>query len=471
MERRSATGYTSATGISGLVANAAARLAEANPRVMEDEIGMTQKSLRTTPRVVTFVDLFSGAGGFTEGFLLAGDATSRFKLVAASDIHANACLTHTRRFQQQLGLDYEFLTEDIRSGSFIKNLLKAVSRHTDGTEVDVVVGGPPCQGFSVFGKREENDPRNDLFRSYLKVIQVLKPKFFVMENVPGLATMYEGKTVDRIFSEVAAMSPTRYSIAGPIKVNAMRFGVPQNRERILFVGSREDVPAIDEVRVPRPSRVVTVSEALGDLSFLRSWESNGHYHHDFPATSSYQRDCRRGRLFAKLGIRSDQSILSNHEAPRHTPDVIARFAMIEPGEGLGSIPAALWDSHLQTAKKWCVKLDPNKPSFTVVTLPDDFVHYSRPRTLTVREMARLQSFDDTFVFYGPRASGGGGKGNKKRNVELPQYSQVGNAVPPLMAKGIADTVLSHLSQHGRKEATNEISRPLHHRVSGKKGIA
>lgn len=138
--------------------------------------------------------------------------------------------------------------------------------------------------------------------------------------------------------------------------------------------------------------------------------------------------------------------LTNHEAAKHSPEVIARFAMIEQGQGLESIPRELWENHLFSSKKWCVRLSPDKPSFTVVTLPDDFVHYHRHRILTVREMARLQSFDDTFEFIGPRASGGGGKGNKKRNQELPQYTQVGNAIPPLMAQGIGHELLMALDQ-------------------------
>ena len=167
----------------------------------------------------------------------------------------------------------------------------------------------------------------------------------------------------------------------------------------------------------------------------------------------YQEKSRRGRLFSKLGIERIDNELKNHEAARHTPEVIARFAMIEPGKGLESIPKALWEAHLHSSKKWCVRLHPNLPSFTVVTLPDDFVHYEQHRILTVREMARIQSFGDTFEFLGPRSSGGGGKGNKKRNSELPQYSQVGNAVPPLLAKAIGNELLKALEYSGNK---NEI---------------
>ncbi|MBD2608908.1 DNA cytosine methyltransferase [Scytonema hofmannii FACHB-248] len=395
----------------------------------------------------TFLDLFAGAGGFTEGLLLASHGTSRFKLIAASDVHPNACLTHEQRFRKQLGIDYSFLLEDISSISFVENLTNIISKNSGKPSVDVVVGSPPCQGFSVFGKRNEEDPRNDLFLSYLKIIQVLNPKYFVMENVPGLVTMYGGKTVQRIHDEVSSLKPVKYKVNGPIQINAADFGVPQLRERILFIGYREDMPPIKNITPSCPERYVTVKEAIGDLAFLRAWETTGSYEINYPPSCKYQEESRRGRLFLKQGIERTNNQLKNHEAAKHTPEVIARFAMIEQGKGLDSIPKALWEAHLHSSKKWCVRLHPDLPSFTVVTLPDDFVHYERHRILTVREMARLQSFDDTFEFLGPRASGGGGKGNKKRNSELPQYSQVGNAVPPLLAKAIGNELLKALEQN------------------------
>lgn len=143
----------------------------------------------------TFVDLFSGAGGFSEGLTLAGYTTSQFRLVAASDIHRNARLTHENRFRSQLGIDYTFLEKDIRDEDFIEQLITCIEDKSGKPIVDVVVGGPPCQGFSVFGLRNEEDPRNNLFLHYLKAIEVLMPKYFVMENVPGLALMYGGKVV------------------------------------------------------------------------------------------------------------------------------------------------------------------------------------------------------------------------------------------------------------------------------------
>ncbi|NGM49236.1 DNA cytosine methyltransferase [Caulobacter sp. 602-2] len=407
---------------------------------------------------ITFVDLFCGAGGFTEGILLAGGAERRFKLLAASDIHENAHHTHTGRFSGQLGLDYEFITSDIRDADFLDRLTQSVGDES----VDLVVGGPPCQGFSLFGAREKDDPRNDLFRHYLKVIAALRPKYFVMENVPGLAMMYGGETVREMYRAVSEMKGVKYHLEGPIKVNASEFGVPQMRERLLFIGSREDMPVLDQVPAVM-DRSWTAREALDDLSFLRSWDEVSGYHESHPATNRYQTESRRGRLFEMYGIERPSACLVGHEASRHTPDVIARFAMMEPGRGFDSIPRGLWEGHLQSSKKWCVRLDPDRPAYTVTTLPDDFVHYRQHRILTAREWARLQSFDDTFEFSGPRATGGGGKGNKKRTGALPQYTQIGNAVPPLLARGIGAAILSAIESSVpiRKRAANDILRKIH----------
>jgi DNA (cytosine-5)-methyltransferase 1 len=411
-------------------------------------------ALSTPSKTYNFVDLFCGAGGFTEGFLLANH--QRLRLVAASDINEIATLTHTQRYNKQLGLDYFFLTKDVTDSDFIEIFVRGIENLCGSqSEVDIVCGGPPCQGFSVFGARQEEDPRNSLFYYYLRVIEELKPKYFIMENVPGLAYMYRGKAVSKIYEQVDRMS-TKYNLVGPILINSASFGVPQFRERILFIGCRDGMPKIKTIPVPYTSDIyISCAEAIHDLSFLQAWEKADKYSSEFHAKTKFQQESRRGRLFEKFNISWEGEQLFNHEAANHSPEVIARFAMIQKGKGLESIPRPLWEKYLKTDKKWCVKLDDTKPAYTVVTLPDDFVHYSTPRILTVREMARLQSFDDTFVFYGPRATGGGGAGNKKRRIELPQYTQVGNAVPPLVSKAIAEEVLEALDLSARSTSSNK----------------
>ena len=410
----------------------------------------------------SFVDLFSGAGGFTEGFLLAGTSESSFKLVVASDVHKNAELTHTGRFGQQLGINYSFLRKDIRDKDFQLHLNNAIKRVQNYNSIDVVCGGPPCQGFSIWGKREEKDPRNNLFKHYLNTIAALCPKYFVMENVPGLVTMYEGKIPSLIKKEVEKIFAGEYVLHGPIVINSADFGVPQIRERVLFIGSRKGYPEIKNISSTlSKNQYVTVKEAISDLEFLQPWQIAQEYDVNFPPNSKYQNESRYGRLFSKYNINFKTDLLHNHEAAKHTIPVVARFALIQKGKGFESIPEPLWDK-IATKKKWCVKLNDILPANTMTTLPDDFIHYQVPRIITVREMARLQSFDDTFVFRGPRTTGGGGAGNKKRNSELPQYTQVGNAVPPLMAKAIAQNIIESLEKHRLESSkqNNEAVRLL-----------
>jgi DNA (cytosine-5)-methyltransferase 1 len=394
----------------------------------------------------SFVDLFCGAGGFTEGLTQAEVDGHRLLPVAATDINSTTIETYTRRFVDQLALPVQTLVADIRDEVFQHWLDEVALQSLGGSELDVVCGGPPCQGFSVFGARNKDDARNDLVLRYLSTIERLRPKYFVMENVPGLALMYGGTTVEKLYSAVESMKTTKYRLCGPITVNAADYGAPQLRERILFIGSRHDVPEIPSLAgVRTAARYITVGQAISDLSFLKPWQETETYHQDYRPTHQYQRESRRGRNPLLKRQAASAVALANHQAAKHSPEVLARFSVMSAGQGLESIPRELWARHLSTSKKWCVRLSNDVPSYTVVTLPDDFVHPTQSRILTVREMARLQSFDDTFVFHGPRATGGGGKGNKLRTVQVPQYSQVGNAVPPLLAKAIGQRLLQSLA--------------------------
>lgn len=428
-----------------------------DPRPRKDH-PMTTTSLRDfrnrSRRTYSFVDLFCGAGGFSEGFMLAANSRGALRPIAASDINDTVQQTYENRFCEQLGLGLKFVPGDIRHPSVRRRIANAVA-HSGDERPDIVCGGPPCQGFALFGARQRTDPRNDLFLSYLKMIEVLQPSYFVMENVPGLVHMYKGSTVPRIREAVEAMSEPGYVLTGPLFVNAADYGVPQIRERVLFIGSRTDMPLVDSVPPQRsPESYVTVGEAIGDLAFLRPWEHADTYDPSAPVDSEYQAQSRRGRLIAELPAGQVEGALWNHQAARHSPDVIARFSVMTPGSGLESIPRSLWDTHLQTKKKWCVRLRSDRASNTVVTLPDDLVHPTQPRILTVRELARLQSFDDTFRFLGPRATGGGGRGNKLRTVQVPQYSQVGNAIPPLLARAVGERLLAALAS-AAQDATSD----------------
>lgn len=665
------------------------------------------------PEMPTFIDLFAGAGGFSEGFLQAGDEKKNFKFLLASDINQTCAVTHQLRYNEQLGLDVEFLTKDITDPDFVEELIERLEKKFGHSTVDVLTGGPPCQSFSLAGERQKNDKKDDLFSYYLKVIQALKPKYFIMENVSGILTKDKGRIKERILKEIRNIidyealeafvcasteaiysthpafldearlaldvlktwiaqdkaehelrrlyldslesierfpvakeqsefmkeallerklrlanpeleklctvlanllvnsyrnnpdvpeeernvlrqalsliskkgqleyvsrlvkhqvhesnlkrSPYKqafdksaqdlsldeiieiackqashllvitqddaaqkavahillfleilkegpydtiqrlvsilrksevgqeaielasridlYQISGPQKLLASDYGVPQNRHRVIFVGCRNDQPLIDNIpAIVSEHDKVTVEEAIGDLAFIGIGEHPLDYDEAF--TQEFERSgpgmrkrsvdgvptqdgltfsqwARQGRLdpkrFPRLKERMPtytpansldqlpatklkQAVLQNHETSRHNQAVQERYALIRQ---YGSYQAAKHHEPnnplLSTRKRNYTMLNPNEQSMTITTIPDDYVHYNANRSLTVREMARIQSFDDSFVFQGKRTTGG-----DQRKLDTPQFTQVGNAVPPLMARAIANEVLKNI---------------------------
>lgn len=615
-------------------------------------------------KAVTFLDLFAGAGGISEGFLQAFTKDKYFKFVLASDINENCELTHVVRYNHQFGLDTKFLTADIMSDDFIPRLLKEIGNQT----IDVVTGGPSCQSFSLSGRRKRFDKRDNLFLHYLAVIRKLRPKYFVMENVKGLLTKDKGKFKDAILNEIRSIidderipyfimyadnmlassaspfvrgailnkikmeiasqedalqakdaffasldqqfkSITRkidyrlsksniniatirhginllrrtdernaisaaiinektvadidndffvdgfnsflsliddstiintilsaidsfdqfdntsnaveefrdmiklysytldetfsvirdyaimhgseaefndllddirlYRVANPIVALSADYGVPQNRERVLFIGCRKDQELITEIPATvNPKEKVTVYEAIHDLDFIGNgcietsygarrilpelepllvkreidgkisatkkamtysdWSKHGRFSHrfEFSCEPFYVRniDDLTNNLFC------EPQVLYNHQTSSQSDDVKQRLSVIAKyGTYDESCKDELALLGLESNKRNYTVLNPKGQSPTVVTMPDDFIHYAAHRAMTVREMARLQSFDDSFVFQGKRQTGG-----NKRKSEIPQYTLVGNAVPPLMARAIANTLLSHI---------------------------
>ena len=615
-------------------------------------------------KAVTFLDLFAGAGGISEGFLQAFTDDKYFKFVLASDINENCELTHTVRYNHQFGLDTKFITEDIMSPNFIPLLLQELN----GTEIDVVTGGPSCQSFSLSGRRKRFDKRDNLFLHYLNVIRKLRPKYFVMENVKGLLTKDKGKFKDAILREIRSIIDdsnipaflvylsgmleksastfvknciltkvhfeveddkeaivsrdnyfailetqfkvmTRkidyrlsksniniatirhglnllrrtderasitaaiinektnadidndyfvngfnsflsliddstiiniilsaidtfedfdnsslevsefremiklysctldetfdiirhyskkhksekeldehleairlYRIARPIVVHSANYGVPQNRERVLFIGCRKDQELIDDVPATvKPEEKVTVYEAIHDLDFIGNgsveseygkrriinefeplirtrevqghisdskeaqtfadWSKFGRFGHRFTFNCEpfYVRslDDLNNNLFCEPIVLYNHQTSSQSELVKHRLSIIAKHGVYD-----SDCKDELSKLGLESNKRNYTVLNPEGQSPTVVTMPDDFIHYAAHRAMTVREMARLQSFDDSFVFQGKRQTGG-----NKRKSEIPQYTLVGNAVPPLMARAIANTILSHI---------------------------
>ncbi|SES70747.1 DNA cytosine methyltransferase [Natrinema hispanicum] len=376
------------------------------------------------------VDLFCGAGGFSLGFEYAG-----FDILVASDYHETAGKTYQANF------DHPFLQADISNLADDVQPLLDKGEFSTG-DVDVLVGGPPCKGFSITGSQNEDDARNTLFRRYIDVLEALKPDAIIIENVPGVKSIKDGAYVDEIISRTRDLGyNTRM-----LELNSANYGVPQRRERVFFIGYRDSHP----VSRPRRTHITdtgqqrlgsvsetrscqTVEEAMSDLAFLGIGESSTEYM-DIPH-SDYQRLMRKNH----------SGSLYNHTAPNHGTRVQERFEAMEPGDSMDDLP-----EKLQTSKYTLHRLRPDQPSPTITTLPEDLVHYSRNRIPTVREMARLQSFPDWFKFEGPRTTGG-----NRRDESLPQYSQVGNAVPPIMAEALARHVRATLEGDDPAKAAEE----------------
>lgn len=620
-----------------------------------------KKEFISTRKGITYLDLFAGAGGFSEGFMQAYTDDKYYDFRLASDINENCELTHRVRYNKMLGLDTKFMCQDIMEDSFLPNLLKEIGNQ----EIDVVTGGPSCQSFSLAGRRKKLDKRDDLFFHYLKVIKALRPKYFVMENVKGILTKDEGRIKERILREIRSIvddakmnqlyaflddvlkpkMPTSlyyalyirlcmetstdnwdkqneiffenleqqlkdvtkhlpysisksdesvntirhgllllkmkrqrdsirkqviqlktsahidndtfmdgynaiieaisdeqilektldavdkvakmgdcaddaqclkksleiltstfdecieyiqeqlkekkdllnhlnemmkeirlYNIEEPFILLSSNYGVPQNRERVVFIGCRNDQEVIKEIPATiSDSEKVNVYEALWDLDMIGNGETVTSYKKPklnlkFEETK-IQRAIQgepdeRGLLFSewsrigRLGHRFtfdnepfyvlnmneldrpqkyQHMDLFNHQTSQQNEKVRERLRIIAAHGDYDDAKTELKKKGLESQKRNYVVLNPLGQSPTVCTMPDDFIHYSAYRPMTVREMARLQSFDDSFVFQGKRQTGG-----NNRQKEIPQYTLVGNAVPPLMARAIANTLLKHI---------------------------
>lgn len=332
------------------------------------------------------VDLFSGCGGLSFGFVQQG-----FDVVAGVDNWKDSLVTFEHNHPGAKGILMDL-------GSFDPKELK----RTVG-KIDVVIGGPPCQGFSISGKRNPDDPRNGLYASFVRTVAELKPNAFVLENVPNLIAMSGGIIKDQIIKDFTSFG---YEVKYKVML-ASDYGVPQNRRRVVFVG----VLGRNSFEFPEPMYAdskskVTASQALSDLpeeSVMEGTENKK------KPSSDYQAMMRRktNKIF-------------NHEITNHDRKTIETIALVPDGGNYKNLPA-----HLQRTRRvniaW-TRLSSTKPSFTIDTGHRHHFHYKHNRIPTVRESARLQSFPDDFVFMGSKTS---------------QYKQVGNAVPPLMSEVIA----------------------------------
>lgn len=427
------------------------------------------------------VDLFCGAGGCSEGLIQAG-----FHILFSSDISDMVELTYCNR-HEQLGLiqgkNTWFERSDIRNltGDTIKKRVEnlEIFKGKEMPEIDLMIGGPSCQGFSRAGRRDRSDPRNMLFGEYVRVINEILPKYIVLENVEGFIDMqfigYKGITGIEYpdgsvtpFILRSELHEIGYDTLEPRILNAADYGVPQRRNRIIFIGYRKGLtpPEYPEPTV-KPENRLTLLDAIGDLITDSDLKEKVN-----PRPTQFQLDSLYGRTPGVDGKPIPAKTILNTELPKQTDIVRERFALFQPGESgtylkkrvmeegidISDKPSliALCSEQLNLSSEEVVELfrkpgatkaqaevlltkknirqrfASDQPSATVVTIADDYISPWEPRTFSVREMARCQSFDDSFEFLGKRTTGG-----LLRRKEVPQYTQVGNAVPPLLARAIA----------------------------------
>ena len=314
-------------------------------------------------------------------------------------------------------------------------------------QVDMVAGGPPCQGFSLANKKRNkvaDDPRNKLFYEFVKVIDWYSPKSFVMENVKGLLSMKSGQVIKQIVDEFENAGEFGYEVKYEV-LKASDYGVPQARQRVIVIGIRKDLGLIPEFPAKKYAKDVTVNEAISDLPTIHAAEGTETQKYTKKPKNAYQEFMRKKSLSVK-----------NHIAMRHTQRLIDRFKAIKNGQGLVDV----WETHGAVqrgnpTKKSTVKFSQNnqrlhgdKPAPTIAaSFQSNFIHPKLDRNFTAREGARLQSFPDYFEFKGMRTKMSWEKG-------LSQYQQIGNAVPPLLAYEIAST-LKRVLEKGNKEENLE----------------
>lgn len=350
------------------------------------------------------LDLFSGAGGFSYGM----EKNENFSTEVALDFNPKALQTFKFNMPHAVTV-----VGDITDGKVKKRVVELCKKHC----VNMIIGGPPCQGFSLKGKKMGlEDPRNFLFKEYLKIVAELQPEVFVIENVKALMSTSAGWFKTQIIERVEKMG---YFVEHGV-LSAVDFGVPQARQRAIFICSRKK-----KIPLPPPTckKPVTVRDAISDLAYLDSGEGLFKQEYSVAAQSLYQQSVRKGSLH-----------LYNHKASNHKEIAIQKLRLIPPECGKEHLPEGML-GHQQFSGTWG-RLSWDSVSPTIDTRFDaasngtnnhPFLH----RAITPREAARLQSFDDSFVFVGAK-------------VYIRQ--QIGNAVPPLLARAIADQIFKIIGE-------------------------
>lgn len=432
-------------------------------------------------RKYKFIDLFAGCGGLSLGLAEAG---LRGQFAVERDEMAFATFAKNFLHEGKPVTPFRWPSWLAKTNWGIEALLEEHSTALRGLRgrIDVLAGGPPCQGFSFAGRRQEHDPRNLLFEKYVEFVDLLQPQALLLENVPGMKVAHGLRVVhnDGTRSSTAAKPPSFYErlearleVAGytviPLLLDASDFGVPQKRQRLVVFGLRNDLLArsalgierfadlLEKARIAQikgfglPDQVSAKSalsdlESVGDLiPCTDSWSPSGYQEirYNGPVTA-YQRLMNPG-YYKPNSMRLAQ----------HRPDISDRFAEILASCRRGVRMDDVSRRAFGLKKQRIFPMAELDPAPTVTTLPDDILHYSEPRILTVRECARLQSFPDWFDFVGKFTTGG-----DRRTRECPRYTQVGNAVPPFLGRALGVATRKFLDEvaNSRESSTESEYR-------------
>lgn len=388
----------------------------------------------------TVIDLFAGCGGLSLGLYQAGWS-------GVFAVEKNKCAFETLKYNlidKQHHFDWpEWLPQEPT------DIVELLSDHRKDLKclrgkIDLVAGGPPCQGFSMAGKRMKDDERNQLVFSYISFIELVRPKLILFENVKGFTYSFDkAKNPDAIpYSKIVVeqLENLGYDVT-PYIINFAEFGVPQRRKRFILIGVKKSVKIrssefMDKLREQFPkyieqhklTKAPSISDAISDLLRSNGTEPTP----DRPGFQSgrYGSPTTPYQKFLRMGISESQDIPNSHSFARHTFEKTSCFEKLLSekediiGKRIDGVDREKWGIR----QRGITVLDPNAVSPTITGAPDDYLHYSEPRIMTVRECARIQSFPDWYEFRSKYTTGG-----EMRKKEVPRYSQVGNAIPPIFS--------------------------------------
>jgi DNA (cytosine-5)-methyltransferase 1 len=342
----------------------------------------------------TVIDLFCGCGGLSYGFIEAG-----YDVVLGIDHWKDAILTFQENHKNAKGMVADLFNESAED----------ISQKTGITKIDLIIGGPPCQGFSIAGKRIVDDERNKLYKSFVRFVKFYQPKAFLLENVPNIVSMSNGIVKDNIIEDFENLG---YTVVCKVLM-ASDYGVPQNRKRAFFIGIKGNQDFI----FPERTKEIhcTSKDAISDLP-----------ENSLPDGSPYT-------IFSESEyqdlIRKKSKSVFNHQTTNHNEQTVEIISMVPDGGNYKNLPLGL--QHTRKVNIAWTRLNSSKPSFTIDTGHRHHFHYTFNRVPTVRESARIQSFSDNFIFLGSKTS---------------QYKQVGNAVPPILAEVLAIELKKYLNE-------------------------